>query len=219
MAKIVRINLLTFIFINSLHFCYSQDNIGVNFPFLTWHPGGDKMYFLQPNRLDKNAVFVLNYGIIGHYERYIFKQRLSIKVAQAFYSDCAELFAGHTHLAFRLTLLNTRLNTIRLGFGPTFVYRKSWYRFPDYVQQTKYLKTKGDWQYVFTFFGGEVEYDLSINQNTSINFHIIPGIPDFILFGFGIRYWLNPIPKNKDWKKHPDLKKWFYSAKNIRTYR
>lgn len=196
---------------------FAQDNFGVNFIFMTWHPKGDKMAFLQPNRLDPEAKIVLNWGGVAHYERFIYKKRWSLKVAQAAYSDCANLFAGHTHLGFRWNFLNGEKHSLRFGFGPTYVYRQSWYQLDGYEQQNQYLKTRGNWQTAFVWYGGEVEYDYTLSEKLSINLHIIPGIPDFFTFGFGFRYWLRPIPANKEWKNKFTKSKWFYSAKSLAT--
>lgn len=68
---------------------FAQDNIGLRFVFGTLHPGGDAMAFLQPRKLDTEAVAVLNWGCIVSYERYIYKKRLAVKVAHGTYSDCA----------------------------------------------------------------------------------------------------------------------------------
>lgn len=195
----------------------AQDNLGFNFVFMTWHLGGDEMAFLQPNRLIEDATLVPNWGGVIHYERFIYKRRLSLKVAQGAYSDCARLFAGHTHLAFRLNLLNGKKHDLRLGFGPTWVYRESWERFPGYVQNNPYLKSKGDWQHAFVWYGGSVEYDYRINDRFSANFHAIPGLPDFFTFGIGFRYWPTPIPPNRFWKENPKNKKWFYNAKKLKA--
>lgn len=194
----------------------AQDNFGFNFVFMTWHIGGDEMAFLQPNRLMEDATLVPNWGGVLHYERFIFKRRLSLKLAQGGYSDCARLFAGHTHIAFRLNVLNGKKHDLRLGFGPTWVYRESWYRFPGYVQNNNYLKTRGDWQYAYVWYGGSVEYDFRINDRFSANFHAIPGVPDFFTFGIGFRYWPSPVPHNKWWKENPGNRKWFYRAKKLK---
>lgn len=194
----------------------AQDNIGFNFLFLTHHFGGNKMAFLQPNKLDKNAKYVLNWGGVVHYERYIYRKRISLKVAQAMYSDCATLFAGHTHLAFRVNFLNSDRHSLRLGFGPTWVYRETWHRFPDYVQENVYFERRGDWDYVFVWYGGEIEYDYKLSKNWEINAHLIPGVPEFFNLGIGFRYWLNPIPSNKRWRDHPLKHKWFYSSADMR---
>lgn len=193
----------------------SQDNVGFNFLFMTWHPGGNNMAFLQPNKLDSKAILVLNWGGVVHYERFIYRQRFSIKIAQGAYSDCANLFAGHTHVAFRINFFNGKKHALRFGFGPTFIYRQSWERFPGYKQENHYLKTHGNWQTAFIWYAGEIEYDYNINKAWSVNFHVIPGVPDFFNFGFGFRYWINAIPSNREWKSQPNRNKWFYKKDDV----
>lgn len=184
---------LTFLLVTLGLACRAQDNFGLRYVFGTIHPGGDDMAFLQPQKLDKNAVAVLNWGFIASYERYLIKKRIAIKVAQGGYSDCAELFAGHTHLGFRLNLLSGRRHYLEVGFGPTFVYRQSWNRFDGYVQQTSRLKNSAHWQYAFVWYGGEVEYDYKISKNIDLNINVIPGSPDFYTFAIGARYWIRPM--------------------------
>lgn len=208
--------ILLFLVLSQALKSFAQDNMGINFLFTTWHIGGDKMAFLQPNKLDKNANIVLIWGAVGHYERFIYKKRFSLKVTSSAYNDCANLFAGHTHLAFRFNFLNSSKHALRFGFGPTIVYRQSWHRFPGYEQQNRYLKSKGDWQYAFVWYGGEIEYDYKINDRLDLNLHAIPGIPDFVTFGVGFRYWLRPAPSNKFWKTNPDANKWFYNANDFK---
>ncbi len=187
-----------------LHFgLYAQDNIGLRFLFSTIHPDGDDMAFLMPNRLDKRANIVLNWGFIGSYQRYVYRKRIALKFAQGAYSDCANLFAGHTHLGFRLNVLNGKKHYLEVGFGPTLVYRETWRKLDGYVQQTKLLKNSKNWQYNFVWYGGEIEYDYAINKNLNLNINCIPGYPDFMTFAVGVRYWLRPIAANRDWiKKH-----------------
>lgn len=193
----------------------AQDNFGINWIFTTIHPKGNINAHFQPRRLDPDARVVLNWGGVASYERFIFRQRFSLKIAQGAYSDCARLFAGHTHIAFRLQMLNGGRHSLRVGFGPTWVYRKSWYRFPGYVQENRYLKTKGDWQRAFVWYGGEIEYDFRINRRLDIDLHVIPGVPDFYTVGVGARYWLNRPPTNRQWRSQPKKNKWFYRKTDI----
>lgn len=171
----------------------AQDNIGLRFVFATLHPNGERNAFLMPNRLDKDAVVVPNWGFIASYERYIYKKRWAVKVAQGAYSDCARLFAGHTHLGLRLNVLTSRRHSLEIGFGPTFVYRQSWNRFEGYVQETHLLKNTENWQWNFVWYGGEVEYDYALNKHIDLTLNVIPGYPKFYTFALGARYWLRPI--------------------------
>jgi hypothetical protein len=190
-----------FLLLASINLAKAQDNVGLRFVFGTLHPQGDKMAFLMPNKLDENAVAVLNWGFIGSYQRYIYKKRFSLKVAQGAYSDCARLFAGHTHLGFRVNFLNGKKHSLEFGFGPTFVYRESWNRFEGYIQDTKLLKNTKNWQWNFVWYGGELEYDYSISKNLDLNINCIPGYPKFFTFAVGARYWLRPIRSNREFNE------------------
>ena len=95
---------------------------------------------------------------------------------------------------------------MEIGFGPTLVYRQSWYRFDGYVQETRLLKTSGNWQWNFVWYGGEIEYDYKITKNLDLTLNVIPGYPQFYTFGLGARYWLRPILEAQSHKvaKRPD---------------
>lgn len=181
---------------------HAQDAVGLWFVTGTVHPGGENMAFLMPARVDNRAILVFNWGLVGTYQRYFYKKRWSLKFAQGIYSDCAQLFAGHTHLGFRLNVLNGRKHSLEFGFGPSFVYRRSWYRFPGYIQDSDLLlKTSGDWQWNFVWYGGEINYMYHVSPRWDVTVHVIPGPPKFFTFGFGTRYWLQYNPPNKEWPK------------------
>lgn len=181
--------------------------VGVKFVFLTVHPRGNSQAQFIPNKLDDEAHFVPNWGTILSYQKYFYKRRWSLKLAQGMYSDCAELFAGHTHLGLRINVLSGKKHTLEFGFGPTFVYRQSWSRFEGYTQEVGILKDNGRWQKAFVWYGGEIDYDYKIRKNLDLSINIIPGPPDFLTFSTGIRLWLNPVPHNRDayWKTHKKL--------------
>lgn len=191
MLAVVVAFFLSFSETNSL----AQSSAGLRFVFGTWHPKGQKMAFLMPHKLDQNAYFVLNWGFIANYQRYVYKNRWSFKVAQGAYSDCARLFAGHTHLGLRLNMLNSRRHFLEIGFGPTLVYRQTWSRFPGYEQETGLLKNTDRWQWNFVWYGGEIEYDYRISPHIDLNINAIPGPPDFVTFAAGVRYWIRPRPE------------------------
>ncbi|HOY06821.1 MAG TPA: hypothetical protein PLO67_15535 [Saprospiraceae bacterium] len=180
----------------------AQDAVGLWFVTGTVHPYGENMAFLMPARVNDRATLVFNWGFVGTYQRYFYKKRWSLKFAQGVYSDCAQLFAGHTHLGFRLNVLNGRKHSLEVGFGPTFVYRRSWYRFPGYVQDANLLlKTSGEWQWNFVWYGGEINYIYHLTRQWDLTCHVIPGPPKFFTFGFGTRYWLQYNPPNREWPK------------------
>lgn len=185
----------------------SAQNIGAKFVFGTYHPTGNSQARFMPYKTDERATFVFNWGTIISYQKYLYKKRLSIKFAQGAYSDCARLFAGHTHIGLRINFLNGRRHSLELGVGPTYVYRQSWYRFAGYEQEVGYLKPKGDWQTAFVWYGGEIDYNYHLNDKWNISLNVIPGPPYFMTFGIGARYWFNTLAANKDeyWRHHPKI--------------
>lgn len=81
---------------------FGQDNIGVKFFGLSIHPKGEKENaLLMPNRLDENGFFVLNLGAEWMYEKFVVEDRISVKLVQALYADCAARLGGFFHVGLR----------------------------------------------------------------------------------------------------------------------
>ena len=59
----------------------AQDNVGIKFFGLSFHPKSERENaHLMPNKLDKNAYFVMNFGVELMYEKFIFEDIFSVKV-------------------------------------------------------------------------------------------------------------------------------------------
>ncbi len=72
---------------------FSQNNIGLQFFGLAIHPKGDPLNaHLMPFKLDKDACFVVNFGIVASYDHFFYKDILSVKIGQTFFADCATKF-------------------------------------------------------------------------------------------------------------------------------
>ena len=72
----------------------SQDNFTAKFFGFSFHPDGDVNANNMPTKIDPNGVVVINLGMIFGYENFFHKDKLSLKVATAFYSDCGGLFSA-----------------------------------------------------------------------------------------------------------------------------
>jgi len=145
----------------------------------------------MPLRLDNKAVLVVNIGAMASYERFFSKDKFSIKIVQAAYSDCVSKFGGFTHLGFRGVIFKTKRHLLNGGIGPAFVYRRSWYEIPGY-QNLKYFKGENDdtWQYKFLWYGGEFEYNYKWNEKSDFSLTFIPGYPKLMSLSAGFRYWI-----------------------------
>lgn len=139
-----------------------------------------------PNKLDEKGYATMNYGGIVGYDRYLKSKKFSIRAEQGLYTDCAGKLAGFSHLGFRVLLIEHGRHALNAGLGPTLVYRKDWNRLDGYLDDG-YFKRKGDWQYRFYWYGAEMEYNYLLNNSTSISVNLVPGLPELISFGAGVR--------------------------------
>lgn len=109
---------------------------------------------------------------------------------QGLYGDCVMQFAGFSHIGFRIRFLKIKRFSMNVGIGPTFLYKRSWYRLPGYNDSLEaYKGTKDeDWQYLFYWYAGEIETNIQVNDNFDVSITVIPGVPDIINISTGFRY-------------------------------
>ena len=139
-----------------------------------------------PNRLDDKGYVTFNYGAIVGYERFVVRDVISVRVEQGLYADCAAELAGFTHIGWRGLIFRKNRHSLNAGFGPTLVYRKDWNNIEDYVDDG-YFNRKGDWQYKFYWYAGEFEYNYRLKGSTDLSVNLVPGIPELVSFGVGLR--------------------------------
>ena len=169
--------------------CLGQDNIGIKFFGLSFHPLGEhKNAHLMPNKLDENAYFVLNLGGILSAEKFVSKIA-SVKLIQAFYADCATQFGGFSHIGIRFQIFSIEKHTLSGGIGPTFIFRKNWQKLENYTNPNTFKGDKDSrWQYLFLWYGGEFEYKYELNNKLDLTTSFVPDYPDLMSISFGINY-------------------------------
>ena len=168
----------------------AQNYVSLKFFGLSYHPFGEAANAdLMPNKLDKDAYFVVNYGFIFSYEHYVYSDKVSIKYVQSIYSDCAERFAGFVHIGIRFRVIHYKKNYINTGIGPSIAFRRSWTELENYVNQNLFsISPDGRWQYIFIWYGGDIEYHHNINKKSEFIINIIPGYPHVISLSAGISH-------------------------------
>ena len=171
----------------------AQDNIGIKFFGLSIHPKGEKdNAFLMPNKLDKNAYLVMNFGAEIMYEKFLHKDILSVKVVQALYSDCAEKLGGFSHIGIRAKIFKIERHSLFGGIGPTLVFRRNWQEMSEYVNPNRFKGEVNDkWQCLFLWYGGEFEYKYLISDRVDFSASFIPGYPDLMSLAVGVNLKFN----------------------------
>lgn len=173
----------------------SPSNLSLKFLGFTIHPFGDRTADLQPFKLDRHARFVMNFGGVLCYERYIWQDLVSVKGLQAVFADCSAGLASATHVAIRGTFLNRKKHRLSVGFGPALVIRQDWARFPGYqssgFMNTGYLRPFGAVQWKVFWYGIEFEYDWRISERLDLSASLTPGVPMAVTLGAGVKYWIS----------------------------
>jgi hypothetical protein len=177
------------VFFNTVLLNAQSYNIGIKYFGLSFHPLESINYELMPLKLDPNGIFVLNVGLMASFEKYIWKDFMSIKFAQALYGDCILQFAGFSHIGFRLKIFTIGKHNLNGGIGPTLIYRKNWYNIDGYDDEFRFFNgKKGDyWQWRVLWYGGEFEYNYNLRNNIDFSVTFVPGFPDLVVFAFGVR--------------------------------
>lgn len=169
---------------------FSQNNLGLQFFGLAIHPKGDPLNaHLMPFKLDKDAYFVVNFGVVASYDHFFYKDILSVKFGQTFFADCATKFAGVSHIGIRVRVLKIGRHLLQLGIGPTYMFRQNWYELDGYVQTHPINGEPEDkFQTRFIWYGGEIEYKYSINEKFDISAGFIPYYNIIMSTYLGINY-------------------------------
>ncbi len=165
-------------------------SVGVQVFGLSIHPHGVLQPELMPRKLDPKGIFVMNLGIVASFEYFLFEDIVSIKLAQAFYSDCGNLPGGFTHIGLRGRILAIGPHRLYGGIGPTWIYRRSWFRLEGYDPAGSFFHggPGSDWQHRFIWYGGEFEYNWYFRESTALAINFVPGYPDLMSLYTGFRF-------------------------------
>ena len=161
-------------------------SLGVRLVGVSWHPKESKHPDILVRRLDKRGRFVVNVGAMV-YAEYRLLPHLNIKVTQSFFSDCAGMPAGFSHIGLKAhyNFGQQPHHQIGLTVGPTLFYRKNWNELDGYVDEGFFIN-KGNTQRLFIPYGMEINYDLFLKDKTAISTGLVPGYPEIFLGTIGI---------------------------------
>jgi hypothetical protein len=180
-----------FTFFSVLYLSAQQFTVGIKLTGLSIHPAGATNASLMKYKLDENGVFVFNPGIRLGFEYFFYKNIASIKIEQGLYLDCANQFAGFTHIGLRGRIFQIEKHSLNGGIGPTFFFRKNWYKLDRYNDAYDIFKgnPEDNWQWNFFWWGGEFEYNYKISETMELSTSIVPFIPPYVplIMSFGLR--------------------------------
>ena len=146
------------------------------------------------------------YGVTRHLEKdwllhvgteididYYINPMFILRGTFATYKDSGNLWAGFFHFGPRIEAQKFKNIFIRVGFGPTLIFRQNWWLHkPAYTGNAFYGKTRHDKEFesAFLLYGGDVEVEWKVSQKYSVVYALIPGYPVIFANNIGIRsYW------------------------------
>lgn len=169
----------------------NENFLSIQWLGLVLHPYGSRFPEYYPRKLDARAYTVWTPGVVVNYDKQHTK-RLFWRMSASIYKDCRDVWAGFVHLGFRFNYLTLGRHSFNFGFGPSLFVRQDWHtRFEGYPAGDFYDKNVyGDWQYKFALYGGEFEYQYTINNKKQITYSMIPAYPAAIISKIGFRWQL-----------------------------
>jgi hypothetical protein len=176
-------------------FAQAQSTFTLKYFGVTVHPFGDRTADLQPYKLDREAHVVLNFGVYAGYERFVYKDLVSIKAIQGGFTDCSGGWASVTHIGVRALLFENEKHRLYFGIGPTLLVRNSWTRFGSAYKPSGYFNLAdntfaGDVQWKFIPYGCEFEYDYRWTERDHLSVGFTPGVPLACTFSVGWKHWI-----------------------------
>ena len=188
MSRFIIILFLSFSAVNlsAQHFSF-----GVKLTGLSIHPKGSTNAHLMKYKFDNKGVLVFNPGIRLHFEYFFYKDIFSVKIEQGLYADCTNQFAGFSHIGLRGRIFQNDNHSFNGGIGPTFFFRRNWYKLNGYIYEFEYFNgnPEDNFQWKFIWYGGEFEYNYRINEKIELSTSIVPCVPPYIplVLSFGLK--------------------------------
>ncbi len=161
---------------------------GLKYTGISFHPDGGE-HEGYPRKLDDAAFWVLLLGVEVDADWRPFRY-LYIRGSTSFYKDCADVWAGYYHLGFRANYDFGDRVGVRIGIGPTYLWRQNWlHRVEGYHRDSFFGdSTGGDFQGRFIWYGGDAEIEWKATDRISLVYSVIPGWPEVIQSSVGFRY-------------------------------
>ncbi|MFC1582595.1 hypothetical protein ACFL4W_03545 [Planctomycetota bacterium] len=132
----------------------------------------------------------LRFGFEYDHDYYL-KNWLVLRGSGAVYRDSANYLSGFFHLGLRLEAAKFDDVYVRIGIGPTFIWRENWWLKKTGYQGNTFFGTEptsGKYETAFLWYGGDIEVEWVIDEKSSFVCGIIPGYPVLVNINVGYRY-------------------------------
>jgi hypothetical protein len=167
----------------------SRFGAAVKYTGLSYHPGGGENEEHYLRSLDDKDYWVVLVGAEADADYAVHKWML-VRFSTSLYKDCADLWAGYFHLGFRANFIPTARLRLRVGVGPTYLWRQNWnHRVKGYSKDSFFGEaTEDTFQGRFISYGGDMEAEWKAWDHLALVYSVIPGYPEVIQNSVGLRW-------------------------------
>jgi hypothetical protein len=162
--------------------------VGLKYTGISYHPDGGE-HEGYPRKLDDAAFWVLLIGTQLDAD-WRANRFLYLRFSTSLYRDCADVWAGYYNFGFRANYDITDRWGVRIGVGPTYLWRQNWFGRVDGYTRDSFFgpATKGDFQGKYIWYGGDAEVEWKPYEKVSFVYSVIPGWPEVIQSSAGMRF-------------------------------
>ena len=155
---------------------------------LSYHPGGGENEEHYKRSLDDKDYWVVLVGAQADVD-YKLHRFFYLRASTSLYKDCSDLWAGFYHFGFRANWDATERLALRVGIGPTYLWRQNWFgKVKGYTKDSFFgPATTGTFQNAFIWYGGDVDVEWKAWEHVSLLYGVIPGYPEVIQSSLGLR--------------------------------
>jgi hypothetical protein len=163
--------------------------LALKYTGLTYHPDGGENEERYKRSLDSRDFWVLQVGgqLDGDYKLH---KWFYLRSSTSLYRDCADVWAGFFHFGFRANYDFPAGVSLRVGIGPTFIWRENWLgKVKGYTRDSFFGPARDEtFQTAFLWHGGDVEAEWRAWDRVSLVYSVIPGYPEVLHNSLGARW-------------------------------
>lgn len=192
-AKITIIIILLLLIINTK--LTSQTALSLKFAPVSFHPFKENNKKFFENKIDANALFVIEPCVILSSETFIYSDELNVRFMLGGMSDAVSHAALFFQAGLKYRLFQTYRSGFSIGAGVVFYGRESRLEDNGFYPE-KFWGRNGTWEYSIGGLG-EIEYNFMLSEKHDLLLSLMYGTEIKIFtIAVGYRFWLSTVIKN-----------------------
>ncbi|MDR2835070.1 MAG: hypothetical protein LBV69_02545 [Bacteroidales bacterium] len=172
-----------------------QTALSLKFSPINIHPFNEPNNHLFENKIDANALFVVEPCVILGFETFVYDDALSLRFMFGGYGDAVSHPALFLQAGLKYKIFQVYRSCLAVGVGAMFHGRERWGNIETSVP-VKGWATNGKWEYSIGVLG-EIEYILVLAERHDLLFSVMYGLEHKTFSAsIGYRFWISTNIRN-----------------------